>query len=223
MKTILCVAVSVLFALYATAAAAQVSGPRAGRWEFTLSPQYVDSKTVTGGNGSSADISGDWGFGFGLAYNFNNHFALGGEFTWNEASYRARVAPAAGNPGAPFNISGTLETTTLRMNGTWNFLTGNFTPFVTGGIGSTWVDTNIPNGPPATVCWWDPWWGEYCGPVVPTKSDTYFSYNAGAGVRWEVNRGFFMSAAYIRQWVDVGGPIGSPGMDQFRISFGFKY
>jgi hypothetical protein len=32
-----------------------------------------------------------------------------------------------------------------------------------------------------------------------------------------------MSAAYIRQWIDVGGGTGSPGMDQFRLSFGFKY
>jgi opacity protein-like surface antigen len=207
-----------LLAAHAMSAAGQ-SGPRAGRWEFTLQPQYVDGGSVTGGNGSRADISSDWGFGFGLAYNLSNHLALGGELTWNDAGYRATIAPGVGNPGSSFSLAGTMETSTLRFNGTWNFLATSFTPFVTGGIGATYVDTNIPNGP--TSCWVDPWWGTYCD--TPTRSNTYFSYNAGAGLRWDINRGFFMSAAYIRQWVDVGGGAGTPAFDQFRLVFGFKY
>lgn len=212
-------ALSILLAVCTTGAAGQGAGPRAGQWDFTLQPQYVDSKSVTGGSGSRADISGDWGFGFGFAYNFSNHLALGGELTWNEANYRATVVPAAGNPGSSFDLAGTMETSTLRMNGTWNILATNFTPFVTGGIGATYVDTNIPNGP--TQCWVDPWYGTYCS--TPTRSNSYFSYNAGAGLRWDLNRSFFMRVVYTRQWIDVGGAAGSPGFDQFRIDFGFKH
>jgi opacity protein-like surface antigen len=211
--------IAMLIAVHAAGAAAQRSGPREGRWDFTLQPQYVDSKSVTGDNGSRADISGDWGFGFGFAYNFSNHLALGGELTWNEANYRARIVPAAGNNNPSFNLSGTMETSTLRVNGTWNILATNFTPFVTGGIGATYVDTNIPNGP--TSCWSDPWWGTYCD--TPTRSNTYFSYNAGAGLRWDVHRQFFLRGVYSRQWIDVGGGTGSPAFDQFRIDFGFKH
>jgi opacity protein-like surface antigen len=212
-------AIVLVLVLHAMSAAAQGSAMRAGRWEFTLQPQFVDGQSLAGGNGSRATIESDWGFGFGLAYNFSNHLALGGELTWNDAGYRATIAPGPGNPGSSFNLAGTLETSTLRMNATWNFLATSFTPFVTGGIGATWVDTNIPNGP--TQCWVDPWYGTYCD--TPTRSNTYFSYNAGAGLRWDINHGFFMSAAYIRQWIDVGGAIGTPGMDQFRLVFGFKY
>lgn len=219
MKVLFRFAFAMLIAAHAAGAAAQTSGPRAGRWDFTLQPQYVDSKSVTGSNGSRADISGDWGFGFGFAYNFTNHFALGGELTWNEANYRARIVPAAGNPGSPFNLNGTMETSTLRVNGTWNILPTDITPFVTGGIGATYVDTNIPDGP--AQCWVDPWWGQYCG--VPTKTNTFFSYNAGAGLRWDVNRSFFLRAVYTRQWVDVGGGTGSPAFDQYRIDLGFKH
>jgi opacity protein-like surface antigen len=219
MKTWLRVTVSMLLAAYAVGAPAQGSASRAGKWEFTFQPQYVDSKSVTGNNGSRADVSGDWGFGLGLAYNFSNHLALGGELTWGNADYRARIVPGAGNPGSSFDISGTMETSTLRLNGTWNFLATNFTPFVTGGIGATYVDTNIPNGP--TQCWVDPWFGTYCD--TPTRSNTYFSYNAGAGLRWDVNRDFFLRGVYTRQWIDVGGGAGSPAFDQFRIDFGFRY
>ena len=219
MRTCARLAVSILLAVCATGVAGQSAGPRAGRWDFTLQPQYVDSSSVTGDNGSRANISGDWGFGFGFAYNFTNHLALGGELTWNQADYNATIVPAAGNPGSSFNLSGTLETSTLRVNGTWNVLATNFTPFVTGGIGATYVDTNIPDGP--TQCWVDPWWGTYCG--TPTRSNTYFSYNAGAGLRWDVNRTFFLRGVYTRQWIDVGGATGSPAFDQFRIDFGFKH
>jgi len=219
MRSWLRITISVLLASYAVAASGQVSAQRAGRWEFTLQPQYVDSQSVSGANGSRASIDSDWGFGMGLAYNFNPHFALGGELTWNDAGYRATITPGPGNAGSSFNLNGHMETTTLRLNGTWHFLSGNFTPFATGGIGATWVDTNIPNGP--TQCWVDPWWGTYCD--TPTRSDTHFSYNAGAGLRWDVNRRFFLSAAYIRQWIDVGGGAGTPATDQFRLVFGFKY
>ena len=219
MRIFLRLAASMLFAAYATVAAGQGAGPRAGKWDFTLQPQYVDSKSFAGGNGSRANIADDWGFGFGFAYNFSNHLALGGELTWNDAGYRATITPGPGNAGSPASLAGTLETSTLRVNGTWNLLATNFTPFVTGGIGATWVDTNIPTGP--AQCWVDPWWGTYCD--VPTRADTHFSYNAGAGLRWDVNRDFFLRAVYTRQWIDIGGGAGSPAFDQFRIDFGFRH
>ena len=170
MKTVLRIAISVIFVLYAAAAAAQHGGPRAGRWEFTLSPLYVDSQSVSGSNGSRASIDSDWGFGLGLAYNFNNHFALGGELTWNDAGYRATVVPGPGNPGTPFNLAGTMETSTLRMNGTWHLLAGNFTPFVTGGIGATWVS---PMGRPSAG--WTPGGGPIATPPrgpIPISATT---------------------------------------------------
>jgi opacity protein-like surface antigen len=184
-----------------------------------VQPQYTEYADLRGSCGSRAQIQGAWGFGFGFGYNFNNHLALGGELNWAQADYTRTTAPGAGNPGSSFIRTGTIETSTLRMNGTWNLLASDFTPFATGGIGSTYVDTNIPDGP--TQCWVDPWYGTYCG--TPTKSNTYFSYNAGVGLRWDVNREFFLRGVYTRQWIDVGGGLGSPAFDQYRIDFGFKH
>ncbi len=202
---------------------AQSTTDRAGKWDFNLPLQYTDSTTLTGDMGSSADVDSAIGWGFGLGYNFNDHWALGFSFIFSEADYSATTVPDAGNPNSPFRISGTLETSTTSVNATYNFLARALTPFVTAGIGRTWVDTNIPDGPPGTVCWWDPWWGYYCSSSVPTKSDSYWSYNVGAGIRWDAKGPYFLRGMLSRQWVDVGGGIGKPDFTQARVEVGIRF
>lgn len=223
MNHLLRVALSLLLAALATGAAAQNLPSRAGKWEFTLQPQYTHSTSFDSGNGTSGTVDSALGFGFGVGYNLNPHFSLGGDFFWNQANYNATVAPAAGNALGPYNVNGTMQTSTIRFNATWNFSASDFTPFVTGGIGSTYLDTNIPNGPPSNVCWYDPWYGYYCGSYVPTKAAYYVSYSGGLGLRWEVDRNIFLRALAIRQWLDVGGSLGQPYTDQYRFDVGFKF
>jgi opacity protein-like surface antigen len=209
---------------YAAAAAAQNSTPRAGKWEFTLQPQYTHAQTFDTGNGSGGKIDSTLGFGFGVAYNMNNNLQLGGELTWGTANYSATIAPAAGNPNPAQSVVGTLQSNTIRFNAAWNFIAnGAFTPFVTGGVGSTFIDTNIPAGPPTNVCWWDPWWGYYCGVYTPTRSAYYVSYNAGLGLRWEVDRNIFVRAVANRVWIDAGSSLGTISTDQYRFDFGFEF
>jgi opacity protein-like surface antigen len=220
MKRLLQVAVAVLCA--GSAAVCSAQGTRAGKWEFTLQPLYSESFDVSG-NGSKADVESAWGFGMGFAYNLSDNFSIGGDFSWSQADYTATVSPAAGNPTAAYSVDGEIETSTLRLNATWNILKSAFTPFITGGVGATYVDTNIPNGPPQNYCWYDPWWGYYCGTSVPTKDDTYFSYMAGAGVRWDSPGSFFLRGLVAEQWIDVGGSAGSPGVIFYRIDLGWRF
>jgi opacity protein-like surface antigen len=222
-KRMISTGVFVLLALHATASAAQ--SLRGGKWEFTIQGQYTDSQDFNSDNGSRAEIDSAFGLGLGFAYNFNEHFSLGGDLVWGEADYSATVTPdpASGNTGAPFTVSGELETSTIRLNAAWNFLATPLTPFVIGGLGATWVDTNVPDGPPSTVCWWDPWWGYYCGTSVPTKDDTYFSYMAGVGLRWDSQGSFFVRGLAAIQWLDVGGGVGTLDVTQYRIDVGFKF
>jgi opacity protein-like surface antigen len=220
MKRLLQVAVFGLIAAYAAGAAAQ-SSQRAGKWEFTLQPQYTHSLSFDSGNGTSGTVGSSLGFGFGVAYNLNNNLALGGDFVWSSASYSATITPAAGNNGSPQTLNGVLDTSTLRFNVIWNMIaTGNFTPFVIAGIGSTYVDTNIPYGGPP-VCWYDPWWGYYCS--QPTRSAYDVSYSGALGVRWEIDRNIFLRGLVNRTWIDVGGALGTPWVDQYRIDVGFKF
>jgi opacity protein-like surface antigen len=223
MRNLLRATLLTLLALYAAGAYAQNSPPRGGKWEFTLQPQYTHSQSFDSGNGSAGTVDSSLGFGFGVAYNLNNNLSLGGDFFWSQANYMATITPAAGNPNGAATLNGTLQSNTIRFNATWNFLPGDFTPFATGGLGSTFIDTNIPTGLPQNVCWYDPWWGYYCGSYVPTRTAYYVSYSAGLGVRWELDRSVFLRGVAIRQWLDVGGALGQPYTDQYRFDVGFKF
>jgi opacity protein-like surface antigen len=196
---------------------------RAGKWDLSLQFQYDESQSIDNQQGSHADIESAYGWGFGVDYNLNDHLALGVSFHWHDADYTATVPADITTPAATRTYRGTLETTTTMFNGMWNFSSNDLTPFVLGGLGITWVDTNIPDGPPGTVCWWDPWWGYYCGPVVPTKADNYWTYKVGAGLRWDSKSPFFMRALVSKQWIDVGGGVGTPSFNQIRIDIGTRF
>src|SRR5258706_6994655 len=134
-----CVAIAPLY--WAGGAFAENSTDRAGHWEGSFQVLYGDSKTVDSDNGSSAEVDNSFGWGLGFGYNFDDHWAIEFNGSWREADYKATITPQAGNPNGPQSISGTLETGTLAVNATYNFLPRALTPFVTGGVGGTYVDT----------------------------------------------------------------------------------
>ena len=195
------------------------SADRTGTWDFILPITYSDETTVDGQGGSSADINDTFGFGFGAGYNFNNHFQLGGLLNYNSRSYDATVVR---NDGSKIQYGNNLDTWTFAMNGTYYFLDKNFTPFISGSVGYTWVDTNIQNGPPTGYCWWDPWYGYICNSYVPTKTQSSWTYGGGLGVRYDFNQRFSMQGSYNKSWVDIDNTSGSTDIDIWRLDFIFR-
>jgi len=195
-------------------------GGRGGTWDFFLPLSYADSARISGQNGSSVDVNADWGFGFGFGYNFNDHFQLGGLLTWNSRSYDAL---ATGNTGtATSQYSNVMYTSTLMVNAVYYLLSGNITPFVSAGVGITYVDTNIQTGPGTSYCWWDPYWGYVCGGYVPTKTENDVSYSAGIGLRMDINRQFSMQGSYNKAWIDMSRASSTPDFDIWRLDFLFR-
>ena len=207
--------------LAATPALGQQSS-RNGTWEVYLGPVFTEGKSYSFEGGSSARTDTGVGFNFGFQRNIDRHVSFGMDFGWSEQDYRATVQPGPGNLSQAGTINSTIESSTLRFHGTYHFLSGNFTPFVTGGLGWTYVDTNIPSGLPETFCWYYPWWGQYCGTYVPTHDTTKLSYNAGAGLRLDVGTAVFRFVLN-QQWVDFGGSYGSANALQYRLDLGTKF
>jgi opacity protein-like surface antigen len=195
-------------------------GGRGGNWEIFLPIIYSDSTTVNGEGGSKVDINSDYGFGFGAGYNVNDNFQINGMFTWAYRSYNATAVNSDGTPGRQY--SNYMDTSTLSLNGVFYLMQGNITPFISAGVGITYVDTNIPTGSGSTSCWYDPWYGYVCSSYVPTKTENDITYNAGFGIRFDVNRQFGMQFGYYKTYVNINKANGTPDFDNLRFDLIFR-
>ena len=190
-------------------------------WEFGGELIYQDSKDWDSDGGSSASLDSDLGIALTFGYRFSEKLELTFGLDWNNIDYKASVVKA--DPplaGTTVNIDGTLEAFTPRVGVNFNFIDGPITPYVTAMIGYSFIDTNVPDGPPQTGCWWDPWYGQICGTWQDTRTTDKFMYGAGLGVRWDVNRAWSMRFGYEKHWIDANG---SPDFDQLKLGVSVMY
>jgi hypothetical protein len=184
---------------------------RAGRIEFYLIGQYwkADDSTITdvtlqttpppnpvfetGELTMAFDDAFVWGFGIG--YNLNTHFTVRGEFTTGTPDYSISFNDLVGR-GEAFIQSG-------KFNLDYHIIRGPVTPFVSAGIGYFYIDSGIPSGSTEYWCWWDYWWGYVCTDVTPTHTDVWFTANAAAGVRWDINENLFLRASAGANWLNA--------------------
>jgi opacity protein-like surface antigen len=206
-----------LFALSGTASAQD----RAQTWDFSAGLLWSDSLSLDGERGTGLEIDDDIGFEFGGDYNFNNRLALGFDFGWVSPRYDATFLPDTGPPLE--TIRATLDSFSIQVKGTFNFLEGPVTPFVEVGAGWTNVDSNISDGPPNTVCWWDPWWGYICDTFFDTYSEDLTSWSAGLGVRWDINRMMGLKASYGFIEMDTSSRLEDATMNMFKAEFIWRY
>ncbi len=197
---------------------------RKGRYEITVQPRYVAAKDIDGAGGSKLELDPAFGFGLGFGYNLTDRLALHLDGSWARSDYKATIATtdAGGNPAGPTAAGGTLETATIALNLSCYILKGPLTPFLLGGIGWTFVDSNIPSGPPQGICWYDPWYGYVCTSYQNTYSKNYFSYDLGLGARWDVMSDLFVRGSVIWQWVDLGQP-GTTDFPGGRLDIGYMF
>ena len=210
-----------LVALAISLPAAAQSG-RSNSWEVYLGPVFTDGKSYSFEGGTDVRTDTGVGLNIGFAKNLNAHWSAGMDLVWSDQDYRATVRPGPGNNFSAREIRSSIESYTVRFFGTYNFLASTFTPLVTAGLGWTYIDTNIPSGLPETFCWYYPWYGSYCGSAQPTYGTTKFSYNVGAGLRYDFGKGV---ARFIvnSQWADFGGQLGSDSVIQYRVDIGTKF
>jgi len=204
--------------LIGSAATAQTF--RDDRWEGTLQLIGSSGQSSQGENGSSIDVDSAVGLAFGAAYNLSEHFAVGFDGTWVEPNYTAVF-------NTEENGLQTLRHKMTVFNGQfsaiWNVIDGPITPYLQAGIGWTYIDSNVTDGPPTTGCWWDPWWGYICSGFYSTYSDTRFSWGAEAGLRVEFDNDMFLKGGYSR--IDIDGPNNGsdPSLSTWRLQVGWMF
>jgi opacity protein-like surface antigen len=220
-RTVTTLSVAALtLALLAVAPAADAQD-REGRWEFTLGTFYQLGTGVDVQEGSTIDSNDDFGFEFGGGYNFSDNLAASFGMQWAGVGYNATGVDEDDNE---FGISGKYDEFILSANLIYNFTDRQLTPYIGAGIGWTWIDSNIPNGPPQGVCWWDPWWGYVCTTSYPTATTSAFSYQATLGLRYTFDSDHtFMRLGYTSQWMNFDNAGGTPRFDVFNLDFGWIF
>lgn len=222
--------VSLLSAALAMSAASQAqsfgmvdAGTRGGNWEAYGGLRMLLGESVEFEGGSIIDTDDDLGFGFGVGYNIDGHWLIGGEMAWYTVDYDGTVV-SADIPGSSQRLAGEMETFSLGANVAYHFLEGPLTPYVSASLGYTWIDTNIATGPPQLGCWWDPWWGYVCDYFVDTKEEEEFNYGLGVGLRWQFEAGWFARLGYDHRWLDISNTVdGSPGFGGVHIDIGSRF
>ena len=202
------------------AASLMTPSHRQDRWEMSFITRYVDSKTVDFNGGAQATLNDEFGWAFGFGYNYTEHWAFNFDIGWDNVGY---AGTRIDDNGVPQTVSGTLRTSNVNFSGIYNFSAKRFTPFVGASIGWVFVDTNIPTGPPGTICWWDPWWGYICSGYQPTKTSTDLTYGATIGLRFDVKDNLFFRGSIGKSWADFSKTTSTPDFDVIRFDVGFMF
>lgn len=192
-------------------------------WEFGGELLYQTSQDIEFEGGSSVSTDSDVGFALTFGYRINAHLEVQMGLDWTTVDYDATILGGTGNNNLAVTIEGEMETLTPRIGVNYNFIDGPFTPYVSGVIGYSFIDTNIPDGPPQIGCWWDPWYGEVCTAWQETRSVDEFMYGVGAGVRWDASDTLSFHLGYEKHWLDFSQAESGADFDQFKLGIAFMY
>lgn len=189
-------------------------------WEVSLLMQHQTSTDAVGEQGSSLEIDSGLGWGFGIGWNWTENWNLSYRFSLNKPDYTATIVPE--DPAEETQtLNYEMSKYSHQFNVTYHFMDGPITPYVQAGIGWTKLDSNVPSQPPTTGCWWDPWWGYICTTTWETFKTSKFTYNVGAGLRWDVNGMVFLRGAWNRQFISLDN--GDLDFDTVTLEAGFMW
>lgn len=173
---------------------------RSDKWEASFKILNNESTVIDGQNGSKTATESDYGWGFTLGYNLNPHILFNFDFSSSTPSYEATLVK---DDGSTFPIKHRMDLFESQFNVVYSLFASQFTPYVQAGVGWSFIDSNIADGPPGAICWWDPWYGRVCDGYQSTYNDTRFSYNTAVGFRYELDNSLFFRVSYKQNWIDL--------------------
>lgn len=133
--------------------------------------------------------------GFGVAYHINDYLAVHGDFLIGPATFRAEEPG-----GSSYSLGDDGYIQTGRFNLDYNILNRRFTPFVTAGIGYQYLQ--VDQGRYYDYGYYSHGYYYYYGDYYDRYYyETHFTWNVGAGLRWNVTDNFFIKLTGGAQWL----------------------
>ena len=166
---------------------------RKGKGEIFALGQQMTGDTTTG-LGIEVEVDDTIVGGFGIGFNFHDHLNLNMDMFFGSTDLIAK------GPGT------TVKTDTdllgMDFNLDYNILKSRFTPMITGGIG--FINFS----------------GDFSGYDF---DETDFSYNLGAGFRWEITDHFLIKGIYRVTWTELEDTDDSIMLDGISLSIGYLF
>lgn len=162
---------------------------------------YGIFQTMGGGNASGSgydiDIDDTTVYGFGIGYNLDNHWNINTELLFGSTDLAGTLGAASDTADADIVL--------WNVNLDYNILEDRLTPVVSGGIGI--MNYNGSGG----------------GSVFSTDfSESNFSYNFGAGLRYDITDNLMLKAMYRITWSEIENA-GDTDFDGVMVSIGYMF
>jgi opacity protein-like surface antigen len=167
---------------------------RQNKFEFYGTGEYLHQgdTTIPGPFGASTKLTlDDTGLGgFGAAYHFSDFFSVHADLMFGPATFKAETPTGQ---SVSLGENGFLQTG--RINLDYNIINRRLTPFITAGIGYQYlqVEQNAP------------YYGYYYYYYDNYYYETDFTWNVGAGIRWNITDNLFIKLTGGAQWLKYQG------------------
>lgn len=166
---------------------------RTSKGEIFVFGQQMIGDTATG-SGIDLEIEDAIAGGIGIGTNFNDFVNLNFDLFFTASDV---IATGYGN-----QIKGDTNIFGMDLNLDYNVLKFPFTPLITGGIGFINFNGDIEGYP---------------------FDETDFSYNLGAGFRWDITEYVFVKGIYKSTWTELEDTDGAIMFNGINFSFGYVF
>lgn len=196
---------------------------RKGMTEVYGIGQYLHSEDINFNSpfGTVKTKMDDTGLGgFGIAWHFSDFFSFHTDFMFGGATFSGNAPFETGIGTRAFSQDAFISTG--KFNVDWNIINRRITPFVTAGIGYQYLETELENTY-GTSCYWDPWYGYVCYSGHYHAWETDFTWNAGAGIRWNILDHLLLKAMAGANWLEYSGAHGVTTQFEAIFSIGWTF
>jgi len=190
---------------------------REQHWDVYFSPNYTAAKILSFENNVQVDLNDRAGWSLGFGFNFTNHVSGDLIFSTGSGNYTVKGATDSGKP-----ISDNMLSSSMTIGMTYNIIEGPFTPYISGNIGATFVDSRLPDGGGYESCYYDPLYGYTCGIHKTTKTSTEFSYGGSVGLRYDLENQLFLKAGVGVNVVSLGSN-NTPLFTMYQLTVGSRF